>query len=208
MEGYQVSAQCMALVRDNCLLPTKDAPELGYVRESTDKQYVPDVFYKVSRKWKNHVGEISFLFLSLFSFISFSFFYFRHSITSSYAGWGWDFPFLWKEFSFYIFIVWIGMRKKVFFVPRLSFLQRECGRKKKSLTSSQKPVFNQTSINNFFGLLIFQIGGENVLNNRIIKMKDMTWIQMGEKKRTAWVERGNYVLLKFGLHWFSLEKFL
>lgn len=48
MEGYAVSAQCMALVRDNCLLPTKDAPELGYVRESTDKQYVPDVYYKVS----------------------------------------------------------------------------------------------------------------------------------------------------------------
>lgn len=52
MEGYQVSAQCMALVRDNCLLPTKDAPELGYVRESTDKQYVPDVFYKVSQNKK------------------------------------------------------------------------------------------------------------------------------------------------------------
>lgn len=48
MEGYAVSAQCMALVRDNCLLPTKDAPELGYVRESTDKQFVPDVYYKVS----------------------------------------------------------------------------------------------------------------------------------------------------------------
>lgn len=48
MEGYQVSNQCMALVRDNCLLPTKDAPELGYVRESSDKQYVPDVYYKVS----------------------------------------------------------------------------------------------------------------------------------------------------------------
>lgn len=47
MEGYQVSNQCMALVRDNCLVPTKDAPELGYVRESTDKQYVPDVYYKV-----------------------------------------------------------------------------------------------------------------------------------------------------------------
>lgn len=47
MEGYQVSNQCMALVRDNCLLPTKDAPELGYVRESSDKQYVPDVYYKV-----------------------------------------------------------------------------------------------------------------------------------------------------------------
>jgi nuclear protein localization family protein 4 len=48
MEGYQVSAQCMALVRDDCLVPTKDAPELGYVRESSEKQYVPDVFYKVS----------------------------------------------------------------------------------------------------------------------------------------------------------------
>lgn len=48
-EGYAVSAQCMALVRDNCLIPTKDAPELGYVRESTDKQYVPDVYYKVSQ---------------------------------------------------------------------------------------------------------------------------------------------------------------
>lgn len=49
MEGYQVSNQCMALVRDNCLVPTKDAPELGYVRESTDKQYVPDVYYKVRK---------------------------------------------------------------------------------------------------------------------------------------------------------------
>lgn len=48
MEGYSVSAQCMALVRDNCLVPTKDVPELGYVRESTDKQFVPDVYYKVS----------------------------------------------------------------------------------------------------------------------------------------------------------------
>lgn len=48
MEGYAVSAQCMALVRDKCLVPTKDAPELGYIKESSDKQYVPDVFYKVS----------------------------------------------------------------------------------------------------------------------------------------------------------------
>lgn len=48
MEGYAVSGQCMALVRDNCLVPTKDAPELGYVRESSDKQFVPDVYYKVS----------------------------------------------------------------------------------------------------------------------------------------------------------------
>lgn len=48
MEGYAVSGQCMALVRDNCLVPTKDAPELGYIRESSDKQFVPDVYYKVS----------------------------------------------------------------------------------------------------------------------------------------------------------------
>ena len=47
MEGYQVSNQCMALVREKVLLPTRDAPELGYVKESGPKQYVPDVFYKV-----------------------------------------------------------------------------------------------------------------------------------------------------------------
>lgn len=47
-EGYQVSNQCMALVRDECLLPCKDAPELGFAKESTPEQYVPDVFYKVS----------------------------------------------------------------------------------------------------------------------------------------------------------------
>jgi len=37
----------MALVTDDCLIPTRDAPELGYVKESTNEQYVPDVFYKV-----------------------------------------------------------------------------------------------------------------------------------------------------------------
>jgi hypothetical protein len=48
-EGYQVSNQCMALVRDECLLPCKDAPELGYAKESSSEQYVPDVFYKVKQ---------------------------------------------------------------------------------------------------------------------------------------------------------------
>ena len=38
----------MALVRDDCLVPTLDAKELGYIRESSPQQYVPDVFYKVS----------------------------------------------------------------------------------------------------------------------------------------------------------------
>lgn len=47
-EGYQVSNQCMALVRDECLLPCRDAPELGYAKESSSEQYVPDVFYKVN----------------------------------------------------------------------------------------------------------------------------------------------------------------
>lgn len=50
-EGYQVSNQCMALVRDECLLPCKDAPELGYAKESSSEQYVPDVFYKVKTRW-------------------------------------------------------------------------------------------------------------------------------------------------------------
>ncbi|CAB3239018.1 unnamed protein product [Arctia plantaginis] len=48
LEGYQVSGQCQALVRDEILLPTRDAPELGYIRDSSDAQYVPDVYYKVS----------------------------------------------------------------------------------------------------------------------------------------------------------------
>lgn len=38
----------MGLVRDECLVPTYDAPELGYAKESTNQQYVPDVFYKVN----------------------------------------------------------------------------------------------------------------------------------------------------------------
>ncbi|KAI6656894.1 Nuclear protein localization protein 4-like protein isoform X1 [Oopsacas minuta] len=48
MRGYQVSNQCMALVRDDCLVPCLDASELGYIRESTSKQYVPDVYYKTT----------------------------------------------------------------------------------------------------------------------------------------------------------------
>ncbi|XP_058454688.1 nuclear protein localization protein 4 homolog isoform X2 [Malaya genurostris] len=58
MEGYAVSAQCMALVRDNCLIPTKDASELGYIRESTDKQYVPDVYYKEKDVYGNEVQRL------------------------------------------------------------------------------------------------------------------------------------------------------
>ncbi|XP_026729175.1 nuclear protein localization protein 4 homolog isoform X2 [Trichoplusia ni] len=56
LEGYQVSGQCQALVRDNILLPTRDAPELGYIRDSSDKQYVPDVYYKERDAYGNEVG--------------------------------------------------------------------------------------------------------------------------------------------------------
>ncbi|XP_025602595.2 nuclear protein localization protein 4 homolog isoform X4 [Athalia rosae] len=59
MEGYEVSNQCMALVRDGCLVPTKDAPELGYVIESTDKQYVPDVYYKEKDSYGNEVSRLA-----------------------------------------------------------------------------------------------------------------------------------------------------
>lgn len=53
IEAYQVSNQCMALVKDNCLIPTKDAPELGYIKESTSDQYVPDVFYSQTDSYGN-----------------------------------------------------------------------------------------------------------------------------------------------------------
>ncbi|XP_046660206.1 nuclear protein localization protein 4 homolog isoform X2 [Homalodisca vitripennis] len=59
MEGYSVSNQCMALVRDDCLVPTKDASELGYIRESSDKQYVPDVFYKEKDNYGNEVPRLA-----------------------------------------------------------------------------------------------------------------------------------------------------
>ncbi|XP_073976904.1 nuclear protein localization 4 isoform X2 [Rhodnius prolixus] len=59
MEGYAVSAQCMSLVRDQCLVPTKDFPQLGYVKESTDKQYVPDVYYKEKDTYGNEVSKLA-----------------------------------------------------------------------------------------------------------------------------------------------------
>lgn len=59
LQGYQVSNQCMALVRDDCLVPTLDAPELGYVRESTPEQLVPDVFYKTKNEYGIEVTKIA-----------------------------------------------------------------------------------------------------------------------------------------------------
>lgn len=58
-EGYQVSNVCMALVNDDCLIPTKDAPELGYIKESSNEQYVPDVFYKDKDEYGNEVTQLA-----------------------------------------------------------------------------------------------------------------------------------------------------
>lgn len=58
-DGWQVTNQCMALVRDNCLVPTIDDPCLGYVKESSSEQYVPDVFYKEMDTYKNEVTKIA-----------------------------------------------------------------------------------------------------------------------------------------------------
>ncbi|XP_013172472.1 PREDICTED: nuclear protein localization protein 4 homolog [Papilio xuthus] len=56
LEGYQVSGQCQALVRDGILLPTRDAPELGYIRDCSAQHYVPDVYYKERDAYGNEVG--------------------------------------------------------------------------------------------------------------------------------------------------------
>ncbi|CAL1529212.1 unnamed protein product [Lymnaea stagnalis] len=58
-EGYQVSNQCMALVRDDCFVPTKDVPQLGFIKESGNEQYVPDVFYKDKDNYGNEVTHIA-----------------------------------------------------------------------------------------------------------------------------------------------------
>ncbi|KAF7233552.1 hypothetical protein EG68_10514 [Paragonimus skrjabini miyazakii] len=58
-EAYQVSNQAMALERDNILVPTYDAPEYGYIRETTKEQFVPEVFYTLTDKYGNRVTRIA-----------------------------------------------------------------------------------------------------------------------------------------------------
>ncbi|CAF3996879.1 unnamed protein product [Rotaria magnacalcarata] len=57
-EGYQVSNQCMALVKSEILLPTYDAPELGYIKETSPEQYVPDVYFKEKDSYNNEIMKI------------------------------------------------------------------------------------------------------------------------------------------------------
>ena len=40
------------------IVPTKDAPELAYVVESSAKQYVPDVIYKEKDDYGNQVSML------------------------------------------------------------------------------------------------------------------------------------------------------
>lgn len=49
----------MDLVRDGCLIPTIDAPELGYIRESTQDLYVPDVYYKMKDEYGNEITKLA-----------------------------------------------------------------------------------------------------------------------------------------------------
>jgi len=58
MEGYQVSNQSMALVKDEIIVPTKDAPELAYITESSDTKYVPDVFFMEKDKYGNEIKKV------------------------------------------------------------------------------------------------------------------------------------------------------
>jgi len=58
LEAYQVSQQCMAMVRAGVLLPTKDAPELGYVREPKVGPNL-DVFYKLKDQYGNEVTKVA-----------------------------------------------------------------------------------------------------------------------------------------------------
>jgi len=44
-EGYQVTEQGMALIRDDCIVPTKGAANRAYLRHTSREKYIPDVHY-------------------------------------------------------------------------------------------------------------------------------------------------------------------
>jgi nuclear protein localization family protein 4 len=57
-EGYQVSNQCCSLVRDGCIVPTLDVPQLAYIRESSNDKFIPDVYYREKDNYNNEVTKI------------------------------------------------------------------------------------------------------------------------------------------------------
>ncbi|CAF0951552.1 unnamed protein product [Brachionus calyciflorus] len=58
-EGYQVSNQCASLVRDECIIPTYDVPQLAYIRESSNEKYIPDVYFREKDQYNNEVTKIA-----------------------------------------------------------------------------------------------------------------------------------------------------
>lgn len=70
-----MSNQCMALVKDDCLIPTKDVPELGYIKESSNEQYVPDVFYKVCHIQNVYISSIPVKYLLIMNLMNASVMY-------------------------------------------------------------------------------------------------------------------------------------
>ncbi|KAF1743144.1 hypothetical protein MXB_2478 [Myxobolus squamalis] len=53
--GWQVSNQCMALVQDDCLVPTVDVPGLAYTRNQSATKFIPEVSYMGTDEFNNSV---------------------------------------------------------------------------------------------------------------------------------------------------------
>jgi len=56
--GYQVSNQGQSLATDGTIVPTLDAPEFGYTRETSDSLFCPDIFYRQKDEYGNDVTKI------------------------------------------------------------------------------------------------------------------------------------------------------
>ena len=50
--------QGQALAVDGTIVPTIDAPEYGYTRETTEELYCPDIFYREKDEYGNSVTKI------------------------------------------------------------------------------------------------------------------------------------------------------
>ena len=47
-----------SLATDGTIVPTLDAPEFGYTRETTDSLFCPDIFYRQKDEYGNDVTKI------------------------------------------------------------------------------------------------------------------------------------------------------
>ncbi|OAF65696.1 Nuclear protein localization protein 4 [Intoshia linei] len=56
-DGYQVSNQCCDLVKHNFLIPAYESADKCYVIEASKVNYVPDIFYSYTDKYKNNIVE-------------------------------------------------------------------------------------------------------------------------------------------------------